>query len=102
MAIMGKYCKAYSLARLAEWPEWASKVKPGILPAKAEDGAAQETYAFLQENYTATAGVFLDQEVLFDDVTPEWTRFCKETLQFEPPNLDAVYEGPSAPSTLQA
>lgn len=98
MATMGKYCKAYPLTRLEEWPEWKAKVKPNVSPARTGDADKGETYAFLQENYTATTGVFIDQDILFDDVTQEWIRFCNETLQFEPSKFSTASGQSSAPS----
>jgi hypothetical protein len=44
-------------------------------------------YLFLHENLTVTDGIWLDQKIVFDSVTPEWRQFCKTTLQFEPPSF---------------
>lgn len=29
----------------------------------------------------------MDEDIVFDDVTPEWIDFCKNALKFETPNL---------------
>ena len=84
MPIMGNYCKAYSLGRVEEWPEWKNKVKLNMEIARIGDGEAATSYVFIQENYTVTAGIFIDEGILFDDVTPEWKEFCESTLKFQP------------------
>lgn len=43
---------------------------------------ADSDYLFLQENYVVTDGIFKDQHVIFDAVTPEWISFCNTTLDF--------------------
>jgi len=76
MGKMGKYCKAYPIARFREYERWTEKtdnIKRGHL--------------YLQENYIVTQGVFMDEDIVFDDVTPEWIDFCKNALKFETPNL---------------
>lgn len=94
---MGKYCKAYPLERFAEYPGWAAAVKPVERRSETggEEGAAAEelSYAFLQEDYTVTAGIFLEEEVMFDAVCEEWKAFCTETLGFEPPSWEPVAAG---------
>lgn len=81
MAQMGKYCKAYPVRQLREFSGWREKESKN---GEAGSGApAEHPYLYLQENYTVTAGIFLDEQVVFDEVTPEWIDFCKNTLQFE-------------------
>jgi hypothetical protein len=41
-----------------------------------------------------TDGIFLDENIIFDEVTPEWMDFCTNTLKFDIP----VYE----PITIEA
>lgn len=92
MAQMGKYCRAYTLARLREFGGWSERAE-NARPAEDErDEAAgpprtlnDEDILYLQENFTVTDGVFLDEHVIFDDVTPEWVSFCEERLGFEVP-----------------
>jgi hypothetical protein len=84
MPIMGNYCKAYSLDRVEKWPEWKNKVRPNMEIARIGDEEAATSYVFIQENYTVTAGIFIDEGILFDDVTPEWKEFCQSTLKFQP------------------
>jgi hypothetical protein len=72
MGQMGLYCKAYPLDRFLEFEGW-----------DAERSGA--TFLYLQENLVVTRDIFIDEEVVFDKVTPEWVEFCRSVLRFEPP-----------------
>ena len=60
---------------------------------KREDDTETETpraltdddFLYLQENYVVTDSIFKDENVIFDNVTPEWVEFCQENLGFEIP-----------------
>ncbi|HEY1939138.1 MAG TPA: hypothetical protein VGJ33_14490 [Candidatus Angelobacter sp.] len=84
MPITGKYCKAYPLSKMELWPQWKNKVRMGVTVEETPDGSTKVPYVFLQENFTVTKSVFLDQEVLFDETTPEWKKFCENVLDFHP------------------
>ena len=94
MARMGRYCKAYPIARFREFQGWAEKTggfqeEKKIVDGKEAGGqAAGKSLLYLQENYVVTDGIFMDEHIVFDDVTPEWMDFCKSALKFEAP----VYE----------
>ena len=92
MATLGKYCKAYQVATLRQFEQWAK----GVGHLKNEGAGTSETVSprelndddvlFVQEDFTVTDGVFLDENVVFDQVTPEWKNFCKTELGFEVPS----------------
>lgn len=94
MATMGKYCKAYSLEKLRRFSGWTEKAEN----ARKEEAEGKETesprvltdndHLYLQENYVVTDGIFKDENIIFDKVTPEWIEYCHEVLEFEIP----VYE----------
>jgi hypothetical protein len=91
MARMGSYCKAYPAEQLRRFGGWIEKVPPlTIVPRVTQDSNAvprePETYYYVQEDYTVTAGVFIDENVAFDEVTDAWKDFCTNTLKFEIPN----------------
>jgi len=94
---MGKYCKAYPLDRLRAFPGWTERAENARTDTRHVDGAEREVVraltgedvVYVQENYTVTDGIFLDEHILFGDVTPAWKAFCRETLQFEVPAYDA-------------
>lgn len=85
---MGRYCKAYEVRRLAEYPGWAEKERNGSAPGGEGEGAPEPDFYYLQDDYTVTDGIFLGENVVFDDVTPEWTEFCKGTLDFHLPDYE--------------
>jgi hypothetical protein len=98
MAIMGNYCKAYSLKTLRKFDEWA-EYSENIRKEKQEvDGkdvevnriSTDDDFLYLQENYVVTDGIFKDENIIFDNVTPEWKEFCQKNLGFEIPVYEAV------------
>ncbi|GAB1544779.1 hypothetical protein NUACC21_74550 [Scytonema sp. NUACC21] len=104
MATMGKYCKAYSLKKLREFSQWTERVENVRKETKEVDGNVVEVsrqltdddFLYLQENYVVTDGIFIDENIIFDNVTPEWKDFCKTTLLFEIPVYETVTVGASA------
>jgi hypothetical protein len=49
-----------------------------------------DDHLFLQEDFTVTDGIFLNENVIFGNVTPEWVAYCKETLAFEIPDYQTA------------
>ena len=96
MRQMGKYCKAYLVKNLREFSGWEENVQNLRKEKQEVDGKevtvvrqlTDNDHLYLQENFTVTDGIFLDENVIFDNVNPEWIEFCKNTLKFEAP----VYE----------
>lgn len=97
MATMGKYCKAYLLKNLRQFKHWteqgenARKEKQIIDDQKTEieRNLADDDIVYLQENYVVTDGIFQDEHIIFEQITPEWKEFCITNLKFEIPNYDA-------------
>jgi hypothetical protein len=77
---MGSYCKAYPVAKFREYAGWTEP------PSGAAADQDNEKYFFIQENLTVTDGIFMDENVVFDRVTPEWEAFCRGQLAFEVPD----------------
>ena len=96
MATMGKYCKAYLLKSLRQFSGWVEKAENARKEKELVDGEEAEivreltddAILYLQENYVVTDGIFKDENIIFDDVTPEWVEYCQQELEFEIP----VYE----------
>jgi hypothetical protein len=95
MATMGRYCKAYSLKKLREFGGWAERAENARKEKqKGADGKEVEViraltdndYLYVQENYVVTDGIFKDENIIFDQVTPEWIAYCQEVLKFEIPS----------------
>ena len=94
MAEMGRYCKAYLASSFKEFPGWEPKLDnlrqpesddPNKEPEKRTE-LDDDDILYLQESLIVTDGIFLDENVIFDDVTDEWTTFCTETLEFAVPD----------------
>ncbi|WP_414572310.1 hypothetical protein [Nostoc sp. CCY 9925] len=91
MATMGKYCKAYSVKRLREFSQWVEyskntkkeKKKIDNQEVEVERELTDDDFLYLQENYVVTDGIFKDENIIFDNITPEWKDFCYKTLMFE-------------------
>lgn len=98
MTTMGKYCKAYSLRKLREFRGWTEKAENARKETEIIDGKEVEilreltddSYLYLQENYVVTDGIFKDENIIFDNVTPEWIEYCQKKLQFEIPVYEPV------------
>jgi hypothetical protein len=98
MPTMGKYCKAYSLKDFRKFNQWTEKSENTRKETKEIDGneievkkeLTDEDFLYLQENYVVTDGIFQDENIIFDNVTPEWKDFCNNTLMFEIPVYESV------------
>lgn len=96
MAKMGKYCKAYPIQRFRESKGWHENTDNLRKEKQEVDGKeemvgrrlTENDFLYLQENFHVTDGIFIDENIVFAEVTPEWIEFCKDTLKFEA----AVYE----------
>ena len=117
MAKMGKYCKAYSVRKLAEFSGWTvntDQLRPEKRSVDEEKRSVDEkegeavrdeadsTYFYLQENFTVTDGVFIDENVVFDQVTDDWVAFCRGTLKFEVPSFAQAATGDPLQQSLEA
>jgi hypothetical protein len=99
MATMGKYCKAYSIKKLRDFSGWTESAG-NARKEKQKDADGKEIevtrtltaddYLYMQENYVVTDGIFKDENILFDQVTPEWIEYCQQTLKFEIPVYEPV------------
>ena len=104
MAKMGKYCKAYPIQRLREAQGWHENTDNLRKEKQLIDGVetmvvrqlTENDFLYLQENFQVTDGIFIDENIVFAEVTPEWIAFCKDTLKFEVPVYEAAAAGVSA------
>ena len=96
MTTLGKYSKSFPLQRFREFPGWTENLGNARSIRQEVDGVTVEVarelsgtdYLYLQENFTVTDGIFLDENVIFDDVTDAWIDFCKNVLGVEFPPQD--------------
>lgn len=93
MSTMGKYCKAYLLVKMREFSGWSERAENARKEKQEENGKeievtrelTEDSIVYLQENYVVTDGIFKDENIIFDDVTPEWIEYCQKVLEFEIP-----------------
>ena len=98
MATMGKYCKAYLIKNLRQFEKWTENLENTKKEKQEIDGNEVEVkrvltdddVLYLQENYVVTDGIYKDENIIFDNVTPEWKEFCQEALEFEIPVYEAI------------
>ena len=98
MATMGKYCKAYLLKKLREFSQWSEYARETKQEKKLIDGKEVEVernltendILYLQENYIVTGGIFKDENIIFERITPEWKDFCTKNLNFEIPVYETI------------
>ncbi len=87
---MSNYCKAYLARELRQFQGWSEQVPPLSIPADKNTPMEEGTeYFFLHDNFVVTAGVYRGENVVFDQVTPDWKEFCKTVLSFDSPAAGA-------------
>ena len=88
MPILGRYSKAYPLGRLRQFSGWTERPENARRIRKEVEGEiveetrslTDEDYVYVQRNFTVTDGIFVDENIIFSDVTPEWIEFCHTVL----------------------
>jgi hypothetical protein len=96
MPTIGKYCKAYPIDKFREFSSWnENKEYPGHEKGEGMHAEEESKYLFLHDNYAVTDGIFVDENIVFDDVSSEWIAFCKEALEFEIPVYELKVKSPS-------
>jgi len=105
MGNMGRYCKAYPLDLMRQFAGWHENVqafkKKEDATAEPADGNRPDNdhIVYMQENYVVTDGIFIDENVIFDEVTDAWVEFAQKTLNFElPADLAAIEEQAEHPA----
>lgn len=91
MTILGKYCKAYPLYQLRQFSGWSERAENAKKIRREVEGEiieearelSDEDYVYVQRNFTVTDGIFIDENIIFNDVTPEWIDYCKNVLGLE-------------------
>jgi len=96
MAILGKYCKSYPLELFRRFPKWTENLENARKIRKEIEGDLMEVpreltgsdYLYLQENFAVTDSIFLDENIIFDNVTAEWIEFCINVLGMKFPRTE--------------
>lgn len=95
-----KYCKAYLLEELRKFPGWTEskinwqekdKIGETVEGEGGNEGSAADSIAYLHQDFTVTQSIYHNENVIFNQVTPEWKRFCMDALKFKvPDDLDLI------------
>ena len=88
MPILGRYSKAYPLGQLRQFSGWVERPENARKIRKEVDGEivevaralTDEDYVYVQRNFIVTDGIFIDENIIFSDVTPAWIEFCQTVL----------------------
>lgn len=91
------YCKAYHLRDLRQFPDWKEskinwKEKKGNEQTDVEGkGFSDDDVVFLHHDLTVTYSMWQSEDIIFNQVTPEWEKFCTDVLLFKvPDDLDEI------------
>jgi uncharacterized protein len=90
------YSRAYPLKRLREFPGWRENRINWREDADSDGGDSDgeltdESIVHLHQDLTVTRSMWHDEDVIFNQVSPEWEEFCHGILQFRvPDDLDFI------------
>lgn len=90
------YCKAYYLRDLRKFDAWteqdpaAAGNGDGEKKAAADDEEDEgpltdESIVYVHQDFTVTRSMFHGEDVVYDEVTPEWKQYCEKELEFAIP-----------------
>lgn len=89
MSDVAKYCKAYYASQIKKYANWEANLIRSTNNKETQSSITDDDVLFLHENYTVTDGIFSNENIVFDSVTPEWKKFCDEILGYTIPSYDA-------------
>lgn len=97
MPLIGKYCRPCQLSLLRKFPGWTEKAENARTIRKEVDGEIVESireltdalYVYVHYNFTVTDGIFIDENIIFSDVSPEWISFCRNLPGLQTHNVEA-------------
>lgn len=88
-----KYCKAYHLGVLRNFPGFTEERKNWKRPKDPVDGdnrnhelLSDNDVVFIHEDFTVTQAMWRGENIVFDSITPEWEQFCRAQLKFKVPD----------------
>lgn len=84
------YCKAVVLKQARQYAAWSeSRInwKQSQDDDKSEVATlSEDDVVFLHRDLTVTQSMWAGENVIFNQVTPEWESYCREALKFHPPD----------------
>lgn len=95
------YCKAYYLRLLRQfsgwkenrinWKEKREEDKTDEDRRKETGGIIDADIVYVHQDLTVTHSMWHNEDVIFDEVTPQWQTFCEKELKFKvPDDLDLI------------
>ena len=86
-----RYCKAYYLKNLRAFPGWnESRINWNDKQVKgnSDRGAdfTEDKVVFVHQDLTVTELVWHNENVIFNNVDPDWEEFCANSLGFKVPD----------------
>lgn len=92
---MSQYCKAYLIKELRKFHKWKEKKENARTEKKESNGKeidaprklSSNDFLYLHENYVVTDGIFADENIIFDNITEDWKKFCENDLNFRIPDF---------------
>lgn len=86
---MRKYCKAYHLRELRQYPGWEENRTAQSL------ALGDESIVYLWDDLTVATSPIHQNSLIFQQITPQWQDFCTQTLRFSiPDDLHFAYAQP--------
>jgi hypothetical protein len=83
------YCRAYYLRELRAFPNWrevrVSWDHDDRHGSVSPDKVDESTIVYIHEDFTVTASIIKDENVILIEVTPEWETFVRQRLGFTVP-----------------
>jgi len=101
-----KYCKAYHVKDFRQFAGWSESRINWKKSADEAEEFGDDDVVFLHEDYTVTLSIWSNENVIFNNVTPEWQDFCNTSLGFKvPDDLDLIVaanaaNGDAAPASV--
>jgi len=97
-----KYCKAYHLKSLRQYPAWSEsrinwKDNKDAKETGQQDNAefTDDKIVFIHQDFTVTESMWHNENVIFNQVDESWREFCSNTLTFKvPSDLDLIVPNP--------
>ena len=93
---IGNYCKAYLISDMRKFSGWIENSDNFREELDSDD----EIILYLQEDYTVTHGIYLDENVIFNQVSDAWKEYCRSKLEFEIPDYITDEDKPSGNKSL--
>lgn len=82
-----KYCKAYRLAELRQFPRWSER-RINWKDRDNGDGHSGGNFSgdkivFIHQDFTVTESMWHNENVIFNDIDADWKEFCANALKFK-------------------